>query len=258
MKSTLFVNSIPVEVFVFPGGEVNIRLSDSFYDSGLIHIEAKIQDSDGIMALILIKNAIDQKVGCTTIINLLLKYFPYARQDRVCNPGEALSVKVFASLINDLNFNRVTILDPHSDVTPSLINKCTVIPQDLIMKDLDCLNERLVVAPDLGATKKVEKLGVPYIQGFKNRDPHTGNLSGFSFTGDVKGKDLLIIDDICDGGGTFLGLAKELYEGGANSIDLFVTHGIFSKGLDELTKVFGTIYTTDSIDQTPHPQLEII
>jgi ribose-phosphate pyrophosphokinase len=83
----------------------------------------------------------------------------------------------------------------------------------------------------------------------KKRDPETGKLDGFSIydydpNPNSNGTELLIVDDICDGGGTFVGLAKKLREAGAKKVHLFVTHGIFSKGVP--LEGIDTIYTTDS------------
>ena len=211
----------------------------------------------------LLKDALDRQYFDAPI-RLTLKYVPYARQDRPCGEREALSIKVFADLLNNLHFDTVVIYDPHSDVTPALINHCVVYDQwQIVTSSLFWRAIRegklLVVAPDVGASKKVDQLGVPFIQGFKHRDTETGKLSGFSYPGDVEGKDLIIIDDICDGGGTFLGLADKLLKGGAENIDLYVTHGIFSAGLTALTAVFRNIWTTDSYNHgLEHSQLTII
>ena len=114
------------------------------------------------------------------------------------------------------------------------------------------MNPITLVSPDKGAFSKVKALattlgGIPFIKADKVRDPETGDLSGFSYEGSVQGLDLLIVDDICDGGGTFVGLAKILKEGGAKSISLYVSHGIFSKGLKVLDGAIDAVYTTDSL-----------
>lgn len=255
---------IEVPISTFPGGEVNVRIPESFIDrtesaAKGITIEAHLANSDGIMALMLLDDAICVAFEGIEVYNLDLAYVPYARQDRVCNPGEALSIRVMANMINTLGFNMVRISDPHSDVTPALIDNCVI--EELV----DCLspttfdkqldpNMYTLVSPDFGATKKVEKLAqeIGYdfkiIQGVKHRDLATGDLTGFGYYGDVNGKNLLIVDDICDGGGTFIGLAKELIAGGANTVSLYVTHGIFSKGTELLLdNGINHIYTTGSI-----------
>ena len=153
------------------------------------------------------------------------------------------------------------MLDPHSrDAIKSLHNVeardagSILIQADELMKEIRA-GEVILVAPDAGATPRVQKIAedmnVNFIQAAKLRDPKTGRLSGFDFTGDVEGKRLLIVDDICDGGGTFVGLTSELIEGGAKTIDLYVSHGIFSKGIGVLFEGgISHIYTTDTIAQS--------
>lgn len=272
MKSKIEISGgscvdVPVEVMVFSGGEVNVKLPEiALYFGDLILINTCIADSDGIMALALTKNALEQEALRQGVILddivLDLAYTPYARQDRVCNQGEALSIKVFADMINAMNFERVFITDPHSEVTPALINNVVVTDQyETFFEENQVSPDKYhaFVAPDAGATKKVLTLlnklsnhNIDFIQGLKYRDTKTGALSGFDFLGDVEGKNLLIVDDICDGGGTFVGLAQLLLDQGAKSVDLMVTHGIFSKGVEVLLDSgINHIYTTDSF---PHGQ----
>jgi ribose-phosphate pyrophosphokinase len=112
------------------------------------------------------------------------------------------------------------------------------------------MEEISVLAPDAGASKAVEQFahqhGYPFIQALKTRDTETGELHGFRITNpseDVEGKNILILDDICDGGGTFEGIADELDKMGARSVALAVTHGIFSRGF---FIGMDRIYTTNS------------
>lgn len=233
-----------VKTFNFPAGEVSVNVDFlKECNNQAVFVAAQIVDSDGVMQLLMVKDAIDRMVGPSSRKGLLLPYVPYARQDRVCNQGEALSIKVMADLINSMGFDEVVIYDPHSNVTTALIKNCTAISlsdfANLSLRFRNISHDKTFVAPDFGATKKVEKLAEflgrkEVIQGIKRRDLKTGKLSGFAFEGDVEGKDFLIVDDICDGGGTFVGLTKVLKDAGANSVSLFVTHGIFSKGIQVL------------------------
>ena len=99
--------------------------------------------------------------------------------------------------------------------------------------------------------------GMPVVECSKSRDVKTGQLSGFKvYADDLGGADCIIVDDICDAGGTFMGLAMELKKKNAGKLYLAVSHGIFSKGIDDLTKYFDKIFTTDSIrNLAPHAQL---
>ena len=85
-----------------------------------------------------------------------------------------------------------------------------------------------------------------YLTASKSRDLATQEISDTTINGDVKGKNLLVVDDICDGGRTFIELGKVLREKQCGELSLFVTHGIFSYGIDQLLDVYDRIYTTDS------------
>lgn len=267
------VKSFQPEISVFAGGEVNVCIPDrKGYPPSIstIVIEAQIQDSEMLIALLLLVDALRRRFTDTYELGLLLPYVPYARQDRVCNKGESLTSKVFCSMINSCEFDRVVILDPHSEVVSALLNNVAVVEQADTLLHSEDLSFALhhsgltLVAPDYGSTKKVEKVAQRFghtevIQGTKHRDLKTGALSGFGFYGNVEGKDLLIIDDICDGGGTFVGLAKELKAAGCGKISLYVTHGIFSRGVENLLdNGIDTVYTTDSLIQTEHSGLKVI
>ena len=249
MKSEITVNGTPIKVIHFPGGEMGVNINSR--PDAFAVVFARICDPHGVMALI---NTVYAVREYTHNIDLILPYVPYARQDRVCNEGESLSIKAFADMINMLGVNEVVICDPHSDVAPALIDRCRIIPQSSILRNTE---KKLLVAPDFGATKKIEKFCQPYIQGTKQRDLETGQLSGFGFHGDVEDQDLLIVDDICDGGGTFIGLANELRNGGAKSVSLYVTHGIFSKGLGIFNGVLDEIWTTNSLPQVQDPSAKV-
>ena len=174
--------------------------------------------------------------------------------------GEAVSVKVYANLINGQNYESVSIFDPHSEVTPALLNNCKVIDNyEFIENVTQQLSKDLVlISPDGGALKKIYKVAAhlqkyQVVEGSKSRDVKTGQLTGFKvYAEDLQGKDCLIVDDICDGGGTFLGLAQELKAKNAGNLYLAVSHGIFSRGFEELEKVFTKIFTTDSFKTIKH------
>lgn len=183
---------------------------------------------------------------------LVLPYLPGARQDRVNVDGDVLWTSLsVAHMINSRGFSRVITLDPHSPVMPGYINNLVEYPLERIADWFESVNYDGVIAPDKGAKNRAEifaaALGVPITYASKNRDVSTGRLSGFSVELE-KGKHYLVVDDICDGGGTFLGLGEKFYPQGA-SADLYVTHGIFSKGVSPLTRFYNNIYTTDSL---PH------
>lgn len=250
-----------VKQFTFPGGEVGVQIMPHAYadKQEVVSITAHLKSSDDILALLQVNDAVDRQYTCAKKI-LNLAYVPYARQDRVCNEGESLSIKVFASLINSCNFYKVKILDPHSDVTPASINNCVVKTQVEVFKKIQSnWHETYLVAPDAGAYKKTHAFGksvgaAGIITCNKVRDLKTGTINSLYMQEDVTGLDLVVLDDIGDGMGTFIMLAE--YLKGAKSKKLCITHGIFSKGKIPLTDCYDHIYTTNSFHGTVPEELK--
>lgn len=248
---------IPVEFMQFSGGERHVKISMSYTPKGgfgSVEILAFIQKPEEVLDLLLLNDAVSRLEGFEkgTTKYLHMPYVPYARQDRVMKAGEPLSINVFCGLINAMNFDKVFIQDPHSDVTPSALQHVVVEEQyKLAYNRLGWqLNKEnlLLVSPDAGAIKKTQKLADSLVTdqpviGYKKRDVSTGAISGTGIMGDVKGRNVLILDDICDGGYTFIQLGKVLKENGANEVKLWVTHGIFAKGADVFEGAVDEIYS---------------
>ncbi|WP_298146379.1 ribose-phosphate diphosphokinase [Flavobacterium sp.] len=246
--------------FVFAGGEPHFKLNSDIERNAQVIVTARIRSFNDLGVLCLAADAIRRMGGI--LETLILPYFPASRQDRVMVSGEALSVKVYADLINLLNFKRVVVYDAHSEVTAALVNNCELISNHSFIKKViqNLGSETLLVSPDGGALKKIYKLsqflgGLPVIECNKKRDVKTGKLSGFKvYSDDLKGADCLIVDDICDGGATFVGLAAELKKKNSGRLFLAVSHGIFSKGFEDLN-CFDRIFTTDSFRNVNHELL---
>jgi len=259
---TPFGKSIAFEAFTFSGGEPQIRIKEDFGDqANSILITTRIRSFNDLGFLLIATDALRRME--IEKIRLLLPYFPAARQDRPMVKGEALSVKVYADIINAANYEQVLIIDPHSDVTPALLDNVKVIHNHLFVKKaLATESNYYLIAPDAGALKKAYGVaqalgGCSIIECSKKRNVVTGQLSGFKvYADDLQGKTCVIVDDICDGGGTFLGLAKELKIKNAGDLILVITHGVFSKGVTELTAVFSKIYCTDSFRDIVEEGLE--
>lgn len=247
-----------VRSWTYPGGEVGVRVDmDKSQALVSIDITAKISDSNGIMALLLVADAMKRQKISLADTTLYLPYMPYARQDRVAVSGDPYSIRVFASLIDSLGVARIWTLDPHSPISEAVFHNTHVDVDDgklyaisFIQKTYNWVNSVLVV-PDEGAMKRVRRiadcLNLPTALMTKRRDPVSGALQGFELlSGDVQGKTCFVIDDICDGGGTFLGIASVLRDHNAKEQHLYVTHGIFSQGCDKLFESFASIGCTNS------------
>lgn len=246
------------ESFIFSGGEVHIKLKE-FLPNEPVTIVHRVDNSADLMKVVMANDALE-RAGHKEI-SLYMPYLPYARQDRVMTKGEPLSVKVLAQIINSCNFKKVTLLDPHSDVGPALLDRVEIVPNysfvkkafETLLNDFDVeKSDAVVVSPDAGAYKKIfktcENVGFTgdLVLCNKVRNLTTNEIIKISFDGDVKGKNCIIIDDICDGGRTFIELGKQLKDKGASRVFLFVTHGIFSYGEEPLIGTIDHIYTTRS------------
>ena len=254
-----------VKSFSFSGGERQVRLPDSLTQlHNKIVILARITSPGDILDLLLTVDALKRRFKSFDRIEktLYLPYLPYSRQDRVCANGEALSISVFAKLINSLNFTSVVTFDCHSDVGTALIENCINIPQEeIILEWLQPESELTepfltVIAPDSGASKKAFKTwqglnpytrNSSFIQANKERNPNTGEIVDITIptaVGVATGTHL-VVDDLCDGGRTFIELAKNFWKRDSSSL-LYVTHGIFSNGFVELLNYYDKIYCTDT------------
>jgi ribose-phosphate pyrophosphokinase len=243
---------LPYNRKVFSGGEEHVMFTEPLpegYKQSELYIIGNIKNSSDLFIVALLRDAIERTYPHVNgRVHLQMMYLPYARQDRVCNFGESFSLGVAARFINSMRFKSVEIWDCHSDVGATLIHKLTNHDVTDILSRMCLYNEdarnvitkSTLVAPDAGAAKKVyqaaEQFSRPFLQALKQRDPLTREITGtFVATNERILQPLLVVDDICDGGRTFLGLAKELREITPMQINLYITHGIFSyDALDKL------------------------
>ena len=194
---------------------------------------------------------------------LIIKYFPYCQMDREME-SHLFSLKYIAQIINDMKFDEVVVWDPHSNVLPALLNRCRVhYPiTSFLDAEVNCndgLQWDLLFFPDNGAAKKYsEILDVKkYRFGNKKRNLDTGEIVSYEVIAneeDIKGKRILIVDDMVMGGRTFVEAAKTLREMGASQVDLYVTHlkpearnFYNSKG----NGLIDNIYSADTLEMIP-------
>lgn len=252
-------SDIRFEKIIFPDGQPHIKFDIKSFE-GIdkqkpLIVVSRITSANELLLLLLAKNTLDYQEF--EHIELHISYLLAARMDRVMLDGEPFSLKVVANMINLAHFKKVKIFDPHSEVSTALIDRSYAISNHCFVQDvLKSYFENhpkenfCLVSPDAGALKKIHKLAQyldidDVVECMKERDLKTGALTNFDTTTDkLDGKTCFIIDDICDGGGTFAGTAKLLQSKGAGKIVLVVSHGIFSKGSN--IEGVDEIYTTDS------------
>lgn len=246
-------SEVRYESFVFPDGQPHIKIDTSpLKNTKEVTIISRLSNMNEVFLCLAAKNVLDD----TDVEKVALKitYLLAARMDRVMTNGEPFSLKIIAQMLNAAHFHKITIFDPHSDVATALIQRSVAISNELlvrkVLQHLNLNQDYYLVSPDAGALKKVYKIAeavqAPHVaECIKFRDIKTGKLSGFkTFEEDFKGLPCIIVDDICDGGGTFAGLAEVLKKRNAGTVILVVSHGIFSKGFNIPNVDF--IFSTDS------------
>lgn len=176
----------------------------------------------------------------TRRVYLNISYLPFARQDKEVKNDSTFALHSFAKLLNVLEFEEIFITDPHSLMALALINRSrAVYPHGAVMHAKQATKSTLICYPDAGALVKYSQAYYYFdanilLYGKKTRDQATGRITGYELVGNPDGSNVLIVDDICDGGATFQILSSALYEAGAEDVSLFVSHGLFTKGLKPL------------------------
>lgn len=259
------VNGVIIAQNNFPDGTLLLKTED--IDRGSYHSPTKIEwfyDDDGeLFTIICLAKKARRKI-------LHLPYIPHARQDRVRCPEDTFTLKYFTEVINSLGFEKVYVLDPHSNVSTALLDMVVVeSPKryiNMAIQDIGINNnfEDLVLFfPDEGSAKRyADMFKLPYAFGIKKRDWKTGQIQGLNVIDngiDLKDKTVLIVDDICSKGGTFYHSAKKLKELGVDKIYLYITHcentildgEVLTSGLVE------KVFTTNSIFTKKHKKIEV-
>lgn len=242
-----------IKVMHFPAGELHVTLEG--IDSGdVLNMSWFYENNEELLTLLFVADAARRLGGI--IGNIFIPYFPFGRQDRVANEGEAFSLAIIANLINSIGAESITVTDPHSDVTPALINNIKIISQAVIAGSI--IKERKfsdfnLIAVDGGALKKIRYVAKAVVDtgqlaGIvtceKERDTATGAITGtVVHADDLAGRTCIMVDDICDGGATFVEVAKVLKAKNAGQIILIVSHGFFTKGLEVFDGLVDEIYT---------------
>ena len=273
------INNITTNVIIkqFKDGcmGVNINTGDDTPNPLVLKIGVYIQFggeysiNDMTVALGLTVDALQSKFPYAELA-LVMPYIPYARQDRACSPGEAFSLRYVGKMINGMGFKTVLALDPHSAVASGCIDRLYAVSQFKVFGEIkQSFRTTYIVAPDAGAMKKCEefakKVGAAgVIICAKKRNMQTMEIEGLRILDDIPppGSDLLVFDDICDGGRSFIEVAKAIRERFPviGNLDLAVSHGLFTYGVECVAEHFDNVYTTNSYQHgNPyHPKLKVV
>lgn len=229
----IVVNEKPINITRFPDGTSQVWKLDSVGDTATVRW--RFQSEDEVIHLAQLAALLDSMGVSKT---LEIDYLPYARQDKPIGNDSTFALRVFAPMLNAMGWKEVVLHDPHSEIAEALIERTRVsyFAHEAVLC-MKATGADLLCFPDAGALAKYKPLfwGVPHVSAEKGREPLTGRVTTGLIHGEVAEAKVLIVDDICDGGATFIGLAAKLREAGAVDVFLFVSHGLFTRGVNALT-----------------------
>jgi ribose-phosphate pyrophosphokinase len=222
-----------VEVHRFSDGEMQPVIDESVRGKYVFFIQSTCAPSDNLMELLLMIDA--AKRASAGYITAVIPFYGYARQDRKDKPRVPISAKLIANLITAAGANRIMTMDFHADQIQGFFD----IPVDHLRSEaifvpyLEAQNLKNIIfaSPDVGGVKRAKM----YAKHFKaelvicNKHREKANeVASMTVIGDVKGADVILVDDMVDTGGTLCKAAEVLLEKGANSVRAMCTHPVLS------------------------------
>jgi len=249
----------------FSDGEISVKYKENIRGTDVFIIQPTIPPSDHIMELLLMIDA--ARRASAKRITAVIPYFGYARQDRKDQPRVALSAKLMANLISIAGADRILAMDLHSasiqgffDIPFDHLYSSTIFIDHIKNKNL---KNPVVVAPDVGSSKRARayanRLSTDLALVDKKR---TGpnQIEAVTLIGDVKNRDVILIDDIIDTAGTICSAAEILKDSGAHHILAACTHPILSG--DAVAKLkassFLKVFVTDTIPVSAEKKIDKI
>jgi ribose-phosphate pyrophosphokinase len=244
-------SDIKYDIYKFPDGEIQIKFEELPRKSDY-EVNCRITSADDLFILEQVADILNRN---GIIWGLNIYYLMSMRMDRVMDFNRAYSLFIVIERIGNLKARYVTIFEPHSDKTRDLLeryyNYTNVIPRDMFdIINTDIING-LPVFPDEGSYDRYSMYlddDSNVIFANKKRNIDTGKIESIEIEnpGIINNKPLTIIDDLCDGGGTFLGLYEKLRQFTDKPIDIIVIHMVNEKGLFNLANTFNKVYFTNS------------
>ncbi|MEM9298298.1 MAG: ribose-phosphate pyrophosphokinase [Bacteroidota bacterium] len=242
------------EIQIFSDGEMAPYFAESVRGCDVFLIQSTFGPSDNLMELLLMVDA--AKRASAKYVTIVVPYFGYARQDRKDRPRVAIAAKLMANLLSAAGADRIMTCDLHADQIQGFFD----IPVDhldgtaIFVPYLRSLKlENLIFAsPDVGGVKRTRSFakffGADLVVCDKYRE-RANEVASMRLIGDVKGKDVVMVDDLIDTGGTMCKAASLLMENGASSVRAVVTHPVLSgKAYDNIdNSVLEELVVSDSI-----------
>lgn len=219
----------------YADGEFQPALEEGVRGKDVFIIQSTFAPSDNIMELLMMVDAA-KRASAKSII-AVIPYFGFARQDRKDKPRVPIAAKLMADLLQVAGVNRIITIDLHADQIQGFFD----IPVDHLVASsifipylrgiYSNVDNVLFASPDSGGTKRAndyaKNLGTGFVMCYKHREKPNA-VASMQLIGDVKGKDVILVDDIVDTGNTLCKAANLIKEEGANSVRAMITHPVLS------------------------------
>jgi ribose-phosphate pyrophosphokinase len=243
-----------INVLRFSDGEFETSFEETVRGTHVFLVQSTFPSSDNLMELLMMIDA--AKRASAYRIVAVIPYFGFARQDRKDKPRVSIGAKLVADLLTTAGVDRIITMDLHADQIQGFFD----IPVDHLyasymflpkIKDLN-LDNLVIASPDVGGSKRANTyakfLNTPMVICHKQR-AKANEIEAMRIIGDVKGKNVIIVDDMVDTAGTLTKAADMMLEEGALSVRAFATHPVLSGPAYERNEKSGLaeLYVTDSI-----------
>ena len=222
------------EIKTFSDGEISVQISESVRGKDVFIIQSTCAPANvNLMELLILTDALRRSSASS--ITAIMPYFGYARQDRKAAPRVPITAKLVADILETAGISRVVTVDLHAAQIQGFFN----IPADNLFGSILFVNyirsknlkNPIIASPDIGGVARArsyaDKLGYDLVIVDKKREK-ANESQVMNIIGDVKGKDVILVDDMVDTAGTLVKAAEVLKKKGANSVMACCTHGVLS------------------------------
>ncbi|MBQ6071143.1 MAG: ribose-phosphate pyrophosphokinase [Bacteroidales bacterium] len=229
LKKDLF----PVDILQFKDGEIQVYFNDTIRGKDVFIIQPTFSPADNIIELLITIDAA-KRASARNII-AVVPYFGYARQDRKDKPRTSIGAKLMCNLLTAAGVSRIITMDLHADQIQGFIEVPVdhLFASNVFIPYIRNLNmpDICIASPDTGGTKRAstyaKALNCDLAIGYKQRVKQN-EVASLQIIGEVKDKDVIIVDDIIDTAGTLCKAAARIKEMGARSVRAMCAHGLFS------------------------------
>ena len=244
----------PVDILQFKDGEIQVYFNDTIRGKNVFIIQPTFAPADNIIELLITIDA--AKRASARNIVAVMPYFGYARQDRKDKPRTSIGAKLMSNLLTAAGVTRIITMDLHADQIQGFFE----IPVDHLfasnvfipyVKSMN-LDNICIASPDTGGTKRAstyaKALNCDLVIGYKHREKQN-EVASLQVIGDVKDKNVIIVDDMIDTAGTLCKAAGRIKEMGAKSVRAMCAHGLFSGSAIEniQNSVLDEVLITDTV-----------